>query len=180
MSLFRRWAPTHTELETAVHGFLLQFELNDSPFIAASEGFVCWPDSQDWNSLSLLQTSFRASATTYDGEQLRNSAYLVSLILASSSSLSWTTVVFGCLGGAFKTDIEMFSSLYSEFVLLRIRVCLLLCMHADKTRSPFLGDGRERPQRPLDGGALFKGGSLPAEVVFCPRAFFLPSPSPSC
>jgi len=59
---------------------------NASSFLVGSEDLVCWPESQDWNSLSFWQTCFSASVTTCEGEQSRNSAYFVSFILASSSS----------------------------------------------------------------------------------------------
>ena len=83
-----------------------------------------------------------ASVTTCEGEQSRNAAYFVSFTLASSSSRNCTTVVLGCFGGAFKIAIKIFSLPYSRSLLLRIWVCLHPCMHG-KTRSPFLGDGRE-------------------------------------
>src|SRR5579859_2219956 len=54
--------------------------------------------------------------TTCDGEHSRYAAYFVSVHRASSSSRSCTTVVLGCLGGAFKTGIAIFSFLYSELL----------------------------------------------------------------
>jgi hypothetical protein len=48
-------------------------------------------------------------------------------------------------------------------------------MRAGKTRSPFLGDGRERLHRTLGGSARTKVRSLPPILVFCPRADSLPS-----
>src|SRR6516225_258998 len=114
--------------------------------------------------------SFRASVTTYDGEPSRNSAYFVSLILASSSSRNWTTVVFGCLGGAFKTGIELVSSLDLRFVLLRIPNCLLLCMHAAKPRPPLLGDEAGATPRALRRTVRHWTGSLPPQASSGPRA----------
>src|SRR5260370_19999311 len=120
-------------------------------FVIGAWLFLCWAASQDWNSLSLLQTRCKASATTYDGELSRNSAYFVRFVRASSSSRSWIGVVFGCLVGAFRTAIVIPSSCCSGLFSLCIQVRLLLCMHAGKTRSRFLRDGRERPQRTLGG-----------------------------
>src|SRR5262249_44479707 len=82
-----------------------------------------------------------------------------------------TTVVLGCLSGAFKTGIELFSSLNLRFVLLRIPNCLLLCMHAAKQRPPLLGDeagatpgGHRRPGRRSGGAAPAPGSSGPRAI----------------
>jgi len=45
-------------------------------------------------------------------------------------------------------------------------------MHAAKTRSPLLGDGRERPHFDLGGWKPSKVGSLPpVSVIFLPSLF---------
>ena len=75
---------------------------NDSPFVVGPAVFVCWPESHAWNSLSFWQTCLSASVTTYDGEQSRNSAYFVSLSLASSSSRKLYDCGFGLLGWCFQ------------------------------------------------------------------------------
>lgn len=68
---------------------------------------MCWPESQVWKALSLRWTSFNASVTTCEGEHSRYSAYFVSVDRASSSRRSCTTVVLGCLGGAFRSAIRV-------------------------------------------------------------------------
>src|SRR5271163_3744208 len=52
---------------------------------------------------------------------------------------------------------------------------MLRLLHAAKTRSRFLRDGRERPHGFLGGWKPPKVGSLPPFLVFCPRAVSLPS-----
>jgi hypothetical protein len=114
-------------------GFYFISSWKKSPFVGGSELFACWPESQDWNSLSLLQTCLRASVTTYEGEQSRNSAYFVSLSFASSSSLSWTTGGFGLFGWRFQNwHCDFLLSVFGISPFL-YSVCLLLCMHAAKT-----------------------------------------------
>jgi len=102
-------------------GFYLSAGRNDSPFGLGSGLLACWPESQVWNSLSLLQTSMKASVTTYEGEQSRNSAHSASFNFASSSSRSCTTVVLGCLSGAFKIDIRPCFFLYLALLLFHNR-----------------------------------------------------------
>src|SRR5208337_43408 len=132
-------------------GFYFSSSWSDSPLTTGSWLFRCWPRSQDWNSLSLLQTSFKASVTTYDGEQSRNSAYFVSFSLVSPSSRSCTTVVLGCFGGAFRTAIGIISSQYLKLFRLRNRADYISACTRAKHGHRSSVTGRERPHRTLGG-----------------------------
>src|SRR5947209_1008595 len=91
--------------------------------------------------------SFSASVTTCDGEHARNSAYFVSVDRASSSSRSCKTVVFGCLGGAFRTGIETHSSFCSESFPSAYKIdCFSVCTRA-KHGPEQLGVGGSDPRK---------------------------------
>jgi len=65
------------------------------------------------------------------------------------------------LGGAFKTGIELVSSLDLRFVILCIPDCLLFCMHAAKQRPPLLGNEAGATRRVQRRTVRHWVGSLP-------------------
>ena len=84
-------------------------------------------------------------------------------------------MVLGCLGGAFKTAIEVRSFLYSRSLLLCIGVDYISVCTRAKHGHRSLVTGGSDPTDLLGGSARTKVGSLPPILVFCPRAELSPS-----
>src|SRR6266567_513363 len=85
----------------AFHVCEAAFVRPSSSFSSRPSPFVCWL-SHFLNSWSLLNNSFSASLTTYDGFASMNCAYLFNVPRTSSSSRIWRVAVF-CFVGALSS-----------------------------------------------------------------------------
>src|SRR5664279_1164205 len=104
-----------------------------------------------------------------------NFAYWSSCVFTDPSTRVRIVTDFGCLGGALM--IAMLTFFSSSLVCLTpcITPCILRLLHADKTRSRFLRDGRERSHELFGRLKAEKAGSLPPDLVFFPRSLLLSS-----
>src|SRR5215469_11367201 len=109
-----------------------------------------------------------------------NWPYRSSFCRTSSSIRTCRLAVLDFLGGGLTSDNEFPSFrnviLHTGLHAATHATLYAEVLHAGKTRSPFLSDGRERPQD-LWATERCPKGVAPGRSVFCPRALFLPSAS---
>jgi hypothetical protein len=91
------------------HVLLAISKTDPSPFCGRPPSRGCL-SSQVLNSLSFRNNSFKASLTTYDSEELMNSAYFWSFALTCSSTRICSVSFFGGLGGDFRIAISFLPS----------------------------------------------------------------------